>query len=148
MLDSGFQSPGFRIPKPRIPDPTGKKFVDSGIRILLHGAINCNVNQQKQLLVFFFLLLSFSFFTPVPSTIHPLQNKTITEGGNLNLSCNASGTPPPVVSWVRISTSQRFDGSVSQLININRSEASDYRCEASNECGNASEAQNIDVQCK
>ena len=84
----------------------------------------------------------------MPSTIQPLQNHTITEGGNLNLSCNASGSPSPVVSWVRISTGQRFDVSVLQLININRSEARDYRCEASNECGNASEAQNIDVQCK
>ena len=84
----------------------------------------------------------------MPSTIHPLQNETITEGGNLNLSCNASGSPSPVVSWVRISSGQRFDVSVLQLININRSEAKDYRCEASNECGNASEAQNIDVQCK
>ena len=84
----------------------------------------------------------------MPSTIHPLQNKTITEGGNLNLSCNASGTPPPVVSWVRISTRQRFDVSVLQITNISRSEARDYRCEASNECRNASEAQNIDVQCK
>ena len=83
----------------------------------------------------------------MPSTIHPLQNETITEGGNLNLSCNASGTPPPVVSWVRISTGQRFV-SVLQLTNVSRSEARDYRCEASNECGNASEAQNIDVQCK
>ena len=84
----------------------------------------------------------------MPSTIQPLQNKTIAEGGNLNLSCNASGSPSPVVSWVRISTGQRFDVSVLQLININVSEARDYRCEASNECGNASEAQNIDVQCK
>ena len=84
----------------------------------------------------------------MPSTIQPLQNKTITEGGKLNLSCNASGSPSPVVSWVRISTGQRFDVSVLQLTNISRSEAKDYRCEASNECGNASEAQNIDVQCK
>ena len=45
-LDSGFQSlvgllipsSGFRIPKPRVPDSTSKKFLDSGIRILLHGA--------------------------------------------------------------------------------------------------------------
>ena len=84
----------------------------------------------------------------MPSTIQPLQNKTITEGGNLNQCCNASGTPPPVVSWMRISTGQRFDGSVSQLININRGEARHYKCEASNECGNASEVQDIDVQCK
>ena len=46
-LDSGFQSlvgfrilsVVFRIPKPRIPDSTSKKFLDSGIRIPLHGAI-------------------------------------------------------------------------------------------------------------
>ena len=45
-LDSGFQSlvgfripsAGFRIPKPRIPDFRSKKFLDSGIRIPLHGA--------------------------------------------------------------------------------------------------------------
>ena len=84
----------------------------------------------------------------MPSTIQPLQNETITEGGNLNLSCNASGSPSPVVSWVRISTGERFDVSVLQLRNVSRSEARDYRCEASNECGNASKAQNIDVQCK
>ena len=84
----------------------------------------------------------------MPSTIEPLQNETITESGNLNLSCNASGSPSPVVSWVRISTGERFGVSVLQLRNVSRSEARDYRCEASNECGNASEAQNIDVQCK
>ena len=83
----------------------------------------------------------------MPSTVQPLQNETITEGGNLNLSCNVSGSPSPVVSWVRISTGERFV-SVLQLRNVSRNEARDYRCEASNECGNASEAQNIDVQCK
>ena len=29
---------GFRIPKPSIPDSTSKNFLDSGIRIPLHGA--------------------------------------------------------------------------------------------------------------
>ena len=46
-LDSGFQSlvgfripsAGFRIPKPRISDSTSKKFLDTGNRIPLHGAI-------------------------------------------------------------------------------------------------------------
>ena len=45
-LDSGFQSlegfripsAGFRIPNSRIPDSTNIKFLDSGIRIPLHGA--------------------------------------------------------------------------------------------------------------
>ena len=54
-LDSGFQSlvgfqilsAGFRIPKPRIPDSRSKKFLDSGIRIPLHGATQSlqNVNE-------------------------------------------------------------------------------------------------------
>ena len=82
------------------------------------------------------------------STIQPLQIQTIHEGGNLNLSCNESGTPPPVVSWVRISTGQRFDGSVLKLTNINRNEAGDYRCEASNDCGNESKTTTIHVECK
>ena len=36
----GFRIPrtGFRIPKPRIPDSKGKKMLDSGFRIPLHGA--------------------------------------------------------------------------------------------------------------
>ena len=54
-LDSGFQSlvgfripsAGFRIPKPRIPDSTSKKFLDSGIRIPLHGAIVIPVIANK-----------------------------------------------------------------------------------------------------
>ena len=45
-LDSGFESlvgfrilsVGFRIPKPRIPDSRGKKFLDSGILIPLNEA--------------------------------------------------------------------------------------------------------------
>ena len=83
-----------------------------------------------------------------PPTIHRLQNKTTTEGANLNLSCNTSGTPPPVVSWVRISTGQRFDGSVLELTNINRNQAGDYRCEASNDCGKGSSSATIHVQSK
>ena len=35
-----------------------------------------------------------------------------------------------------------------QLTNINRGQAGEYRCEASNECGNAVETVNIAVPCK
>ena len=84
----------------------------------------------------------------VPPTIQPWQNKTITEGGNLNLSCNASGTPQPVLSWVRISSGQQFNGSLLQLTNVFRNQAGDYRCEASNECGTKSSTARIYVKCK
>ena len=83
----------------------------------------------------------------VPPTIQPLQNKTITVGGNLNLYCNASGTPPPVVSWARIS-GQQFNGSLLQLTNVFRNQAGDYRCEASNTCGTKSSTARICVKCK
>jgi len=38
----GFRIPGtgFRIPKLRIPDSKGKKMLDSGFRIPLHGAMD------------------------------------------------------------------------------------------------------------
>ena len=84
----------------------------------------------------------------VPPTIQPLQNKTITEDGNLNLYCNASGTPPPVVSWARIRSGQQFNGSLLKLTNVSRNQAGDYRCEASNECGTKSSTARIYVKCK
>jgi len=40
------------------------------------------------------------------------------------------------------------NGSELVFTNINRSEAGEYRCEASNECGSASETATIEVQCK
>ena len=55
-LDSGFQSlvgfrilsTGFLIPKPRFPDSTSKKFLDSGIRIPLHGARDSYFGWSKE----------------------------------------------------------------------------------------------------
>ena len=55
QLYSGFQSlvgfrilsAVFRIPKPRIPDSGSKKFLDSGIRIPLHGGIHYSWKELK-----------------------------------------------------------------------------------------------------
>ena len=38
-LNSGFQSPGFPIPNPTIPNCTNKIILYSGIRLFLHGSI-------------------------------------------------------------------------------------------------------------
>ena len=65
----------------------------------------------------------------------------------MTLSCNASGIPSPIVSWIK-ADGQRIDQSELVFTNIKRSEAGEYRCEASNECGNALETATIDVQCK
>ena len=83
----------------------------------------------------------------VPSSIQAIDDKAVTEGNNVTLSCHVSGIPPPMVSWIK-HYRQRIDNNVLELIKISRSEAGEYRCEASNECGNATETASIDVQCK
>ena len=55
--------------------------------------------------------------------------------------------PPLMVSWIK-PNGQSVAGKVLELMSINRSEAGEYTCEASNECGNATEMASIDVQCK
>ena len=71
------------------------------------------------------------------------------EGEDVTVSCNAFGTPPLMVSWIKVDGHMTVSN-VSELVftNINRSEAGEYRCEASNECGNALETATIEVQCK
>ena len=82
------------------------------------------------------------------SSIYPIQNETITEAGSVTLSCNATGIPSPMVSWIKVDGGERFNRSELMFTNIKRNETGEYRCEASNECGNASEAAWIFVQCK
>ena len=55
--------------------------------------------------------------------------------------------PPVMVSWIK-PNGQSVAGKVLELMNINRGEAGEYTCEASNECGNSTEMASIDVQCK
>ena len=82
------------------------------------------------------------------SSIYPIQHETITEGGSVTLSCNATGIPSPMVSWIKVDGGERFDVSELLFTNINRSQAREYRCQASNQCGNTSETARIFVQCK
>ena len=83
----------------------------------------------------------------VPSEIEAMHDQKVTEDGNLTLTCTASGMPQPKVSWIK-PNGQSVSGHVLQFVNINRSEAGEYKCVASNECGNATKMANIDVQCK
>ena len=83
----------------------------------------------------------------VPSNIEAIQDQNVTEGDNLTLICAASGMPQPKVYWIK-PNGQSVAGNVLKIVNINRSEDGKYKCEASNECGNATEMATIDVQCK
>ena len=82
-----------------------------------------------------------------PSEIEAMQDQNVNEDDNLTLTCTASGMPQPKVSWIK-PNGQSVAGHVLQFVNINRSEDGEYKCEASNECGNATEMATIDVQCK
>ena len=54
-----------------------------------------------------------------------------------------------MVSWIKVADGgERFNVSDLVFTNISRNEAGEYKCEASNECGNASETATIEVQCK
>ena len=78
-----------------------------------------------------------------------MGNKAIIEEGeHVTVSCNASGTSPLMVTWIKVGGDMTVNGSELVFTNISRSEAGEYRCNASNECGNASETTTIEVQCK
>ena len=82
------------------------------------------------------------------SSIQPIEKQTIIEGHNLTVVCNASGISAPMVTWIKVDGGERFNGSELVFTHINRSDAGEYRCEASNECGNTSQTATIEVQRK
>ena len=83
----------------------------------------------------------------MPSNIESIRDQNVTEGDNLSLICTASGMPQPKVSWIKLG-GQRHYRHMLEVTHINRTEAGKYKCEASNECGNATEMATINVQCK
>ena len=84
----------------------------------------------------------------MPASIQSIEDQFIIESHNASLVCNVSGTPQPTVFWINVASGQLTNSSVLEFTNINRSEAGEYRCEASNECGSASETVNVTVQCE
>ena len=89
----------------------------------------------------------FVMFT-VPSFIQPIDNETIIEGGNVTLTCSASGFPTPTVFWVKTINGQRTNETELVFTNISRDQAGKYRCEATNLCNTATALATVDVLCK
>ena len=83
----------------------------------------------------------------MPSSIPEIQDQNATEGDNVTLWCRVSGMPPSMVSWVT-PNGQRHSGKMLEVTSIKRSQAGEYKCEASNECGNATKTASIHVQFK
>ena len=82
------------------------------------------------------------------SVIQALINITVIEGENSSLTCRVTGTPMPSVSWTEVRTGGRTEGSIRSLINVSRSDAGGYKCEANNFCGNDSKSTFVIVNCK
>ena len=80
--------------------------------------------------------------------IQALTNITVIEGENSTLTCHVTGTPMPSVSWTEVRTRDRTEGNIRVLVNVSRSDAGEYKCEASNFCGNDSKSTFMIVNCK
>ena len=68
----------------------------------------------------------------------------------MNVSCNATGNPDPVVKWVR-SGQEKNAGSKTALITfgaIKRSDGGNYICEASNSVGRTNVTVTLVVHCE
>ena len=75
--------------------------------------------------------------------------KVVKEGDNVEVFCNVTGIPAPIVSWTNIeSNDDVIEGNLLNISSISRGQAGKYRCTASNPCGNSSTTVDIDVQCK
>ena len=95
-------------------------------------------------LTMWFLVVMFSG----PPSIQPIDNEMVIEGGNVTLTCNATGFPAPIVYWVKTNNGDRFNRTELVFTNINRSEAGEYTCVASNPCSTSIELADVDVHCK
>ena len=87
------------------------------------------------------------FFIFYYEGVQAIDNKTVTEGGNVTLTCQTYGRSFQRLTWFK-PDGQSGDKNVLELVNISRNEAGEYRCEVHSECGNETETVNIDVQCK
>ena len=98
-------------------------------------------------------------FIEKPSiTGHP-QGATVAEGGNVTLSCDATGSPVLEISWTRNESPIDTNGNSSitfsedkkqlNITNVNRTDSGEYRCVAKNRVGSdTSNASTVNVQCK
>jgi len=66
----------------------------------------------------------------------------------VTLFCNVYGFPSPNVSWINSNNNELMKAGVTwTLPSISRNYSGEYKCIASNTCGNDSKTTVIDVQC-
>ena len=85
---------------------------------------------------------------PVPVAVKEINDTTATKNDNVAVYCDASGIPPPTVTWTQLGVGEATVGNWFTITNITKVQAGQYRCNANNTCGNAFTETSIDVQCK
>ena len=85
-----------------------------------------------------------------PSITAISGNQTLNESNDVILSCNATGTPPPNITWSKSSDQDtNFNlGSLLPLRNISRTQDGLYWCTAENGAGKSTASVRVIVQCK
>ena len=111
-----------------------------------------SIDKSCNLHFYIFTFLHF-FLAVAPNAVVTPSVKTVTEGGNVTLTCNVSGVPSPSVEWTKtgnntvLSVDKTFT-----IYNVSRvpgNTARQYQCTASNGVGSpAHDTADITVQCK
>ena len=78
------------------------------------------------------------------------SSAVVVEGENVTLYCNATGKPPPNITWTKDgSTTVLSQGEMYNLVNIQRQTAGGYICTAWNGVGQPNNATaTVTVHCK
>ena len=76
------------------------------------------------------------------------SSNIVLEGDAYTLGCEATGDPMPTVTWIKVSNNQSTHGNILEFTSIDRNDAGDYKCEASNRCGMEAKTETINVSCK
>ncbi|XP_078379831.1 hemicentin-2-like isoform X2 [Oculina patagonica] len=60
----------------------------------------------------------------------------VTEGSPVLLTCKATGSPPPNITWTSMSSGEIYNGGKLEIKSVQRNDTGDYQCSASNGMSN------------
>lgn len=121
------------------------------MHLLTFPQYGCNCCQYKPIM-HAYLQRSTPLNFAVPPSIHRGQeNRTVNESSNLELYCNATGNPPPNITWSNAANPSFKLASDEVLIvkNVSKNDSGVYQCMASNGIGrDALTSWIVTVNCK